>query len=747
MVTNLQIKQTQKAEIELIFARPDTFRKRSYFIHFKSAETKKTELFEDFFPPISSQGTCEEVMTFTSFLKKTTLFSMEIKMISKMHFSVMRPISVFFLALLFITCSYAAETMPTPTPTPLPTPTPPRYEGLDVILDAPATGGERAVRTSGNGGVKVNLNIASLTACNGSALGVISSTETMVFVDSTSLRWCFETTVPGFKLWWNNVGSTISYSNIKWLPDSAYTGFVSVKDFDAKGDGIADDTEAIRNALLFLAGKTGGTLYFPVGQYKVTKTLTLPSGIVLQGVSGRSSSSFFTGAGALKTQTKIIYAGNPSTDPSIFRIGELQESIRLRDIELIGASESGTSGVEAVGRETSVGQGTTQLISFDNMIFTNFDIAINVHNGVPTKSQTACTGECDEWHFDYVKLDSCQFTHNLTAGIYVDTFNTDWSIKNTNFALPKKQSGRAADAIYIKRAGAFNVQSTFAGGDDPTTAPGGDFLDVQYIGLLSINNSGAEALDHGLVYGQDTEAGTLSSAITVVSSALSDILLTKPVNYISSGNKYGGQNVVTTSAGIRIYSTGDRFCGDADTVANPCGPGVTLPLPADQHIGFQGIGKVMFQTGQLKNGLVPAIPATFNADTNDEGSSVLKVVVPDVSGKEKPLLELGTEVLDSNGNAVLNGSGDPTKFVYRLSRDKISGYLKFTGTQGSPWQGYIFDAPLRISSKTQSQLASEGVAGVGALIYCVDCVVGSSPCSGGGSGALAVSSATQWNCK
>lgn len=55
----------------------------------------------------------------------------------------------------------------------------------------------------------------------------------------------------------------------------------NVKDFGAVGDGVADDTIAIQNAI-----NAGGTTFFPAGTYLVT-TLQAKLGMVLQGV-GRS---------------------------------------------------------------------------------------------------------------------------------------------------------------------------------------------------------------------------------------------------------------------------------------------------------------------------------------------------------------------------------------------------------------------------------------------------------------------------
>ena len=48
--------------------------------------------------------------------------------------------------------------------------------------------------------------------------------------------------------------------------------FVSVKDFGAIGDGVADDTAAIQRAI---DACLNGTIHFPVGHYRVSNTLTV----------------------------------------------------------------------------------------------------------------------------------------------------------------------------------------------------------------------------------------------------------------------------------------------------------------------------------------------------------------------------------------------------------------------------------------------------------------------------------------
>ena len=70
---------------------------------------------------------------------------------------------------------------------------------------------------------------------------------------------------------------------------------VSVKDHGAVGDGVADDTAAIRTAIDAALGKEltirGGKLVFPKGVYRITDTLTITqASAVVEGVGWSSSS-------------------------------------------------------------------------------------------------------------------------------------------------------------------------------------------------------------------------------------------------------------------------------------------------------------------------------------------------------------------------------------------------------------------------------------------------------------------------
>lgn len=69
--------------------------------------------------------------------------------------------------------------------------------------------------------------------------------------------------------------------------------YVSVKDFGAVGDGVADDTAAINAAISYAStainGATGMSVYFPTGTYLISSKITLPNRVGLQGANGRGT--------------------------------------------------------------------------------------------------------------------------------------------------------------------------------------------------------------------------------------------------------------------------------------------------------------------------------------------------------------------------------------------------------------------------------------------------------------------------
>lgn len=85
--------------------------------------------------------------------------------------------------------------------------------------------------------------------------------------------------------------------------------FVSVKDFGAVGDGVTDDTAAIQAAIDAVGSAGGGSVYIPVGTYKLTDSLTVSNDYVAL-IGDGSSASVLLGS----DPTKWIIKFNANAD-------------------------------------------------------------------------------------------------------------------------------------------------------------------------------------------------------------------------------------------------------------------------------------------------------------------------------------------------------------------------------------------------------------------------------------------------
>jgi parallel beta-helix repeat protein len=100
----------------------------------------------------------------------------------------------------------------------------------------------------------------------------------------------------------------------------------SIKNFGAVGDGVTDDTQAIRHAVA-----SGGHVFIPVGTYRVTGTITLPSDICIWGV-GRSSL-----IKADMTGFSVFYA-NTESDITVDSVGFLGTTNNVGAVRVDGCS-------------------------------------------------------------------------------------------------------------------------------------------------------------------------------------------------------------------------------------------------------------------------------------------------------------------------------------------------------------------------------------------------------------------------
>ena len=99
------------------------------------------------------------------------------------------------------------------------------------------------------------------------------------------------------------------YKIVGTAPDGdAIISNITVKDFGAKGDGKADDTQAFSDALSAAGAQGGGIVYVPSGKYRLTKPVSVPTLVSLCG-------EWKAPTGKYDGQTVLVadYDGNGST--------------------------------------------------------------------------------------------------------------------------------------------------------------------------------------------------------------------------------------------------------------------------------------------------------------------------------------------------------------------------------------------------------------------------------------------------
>lgn len=499
-----------------------------------------------------------------------------------------------------------------------------RFEGYSLTVEAnedgacpvrwlPGARGGNAIDVF-VAGTNQQTRAAGLTACDESSV-----TGNRVNPNGFG-KWCFSGPEQMYEIKLQNG------VNYLWPALSKESGVYNVKDFrpvkrtaDTPAKYVfsepADYTKTIKNAVAYIAARQGGTLRFPDGDYIVGTTdgntrdpsyqaITVPSGIVIEG-SGANASLPSTNMPFRTSSTRIRLKNDNQT---IFRIGGCTNQVTIKNIELLGnelvfgetlrGSNVGTVGIEGMGKwaiDPVTKQqlpNSTQFIRFENITLQNFDKGIFVHNANERNCKPA-EQACDQWQFDYVRVDQLYSLHNKT-GIWINTYNTDWQVNNTFFAYTSKNA--PGDGIRLQKAGSMLLQQTWGGGYDYGANIGGTFLYIDTVAGMTIVNSGSERSKRSIY--TNPAGGISSSTITVINSGFGDAVeLRGRLNFVSSGTFYLAKTIMA-DPGVTITSTGDRFCYDPYTLPGRCTDEAGRSVVRPNVSG----GRIMFQTGSVAEG-------------------------------------------------------------------------------------------------------------------------------------------------
>jgi len=224
-----------------------------------------------------------------------------------------------------------------------------------------------------------------------------------------------------------NDGKEYKYYSYVSVPDTDKEGnmannYFDFRDFGAVGDGTADDTNALKEAVIAL--KDGGTLYVPAGTYLITDNIVLHNGnITILGDKGRSKFIF----------NRVQKDSDTLETASLFTLKGDSDKVTIKDITLEYSGEFfGEAGQSYSGKVCGI-----YVLSGSDIYISGLDVSLFNHSGISVEGTAA----------DYVKrvtIEDSNLHHNRVAGIiygYVDGLSIFSNSLNYNGAQPDGGTG------------------------------------------------------------------------------------------------------------------------------------------------------------------------------------------------------------------------------------------------------------------------------------------------------------------
>jgi hypothetical protein len=268
--------------------------------------------------------------------------------------------------------------------------------------------------------------------------------------------------------------------------DSKLKDSVSVKDFGAVGDGVADDTAAIQAAITAADGRT---VLLPAGTYKITSTLTFtptaatfekPIRLVGDGmlssvidtrvangpaISVASTASYKFSTGGLLKDFSIITNGAPAN----------ADGIRLYSVFHLDVEKVRVNGLSGKGLYIrSAGTGDTDTTSYLRVTHCRFTgnsygvyVKSDLSGGLPLAyadfehcaldANTTCG--IAMWSVDQVNIRYNTITVNGAAGSLGGVLIDNFGLSTRDIILHANEIGNNNKPYQVKIAGSLNVSS------------------------------------------------------------------------------------------------------------------------------------------------------------------------------------------------------------------------------------------------------------------------------------------------
>ena len=469
---------------------------------------------------------------------------------------------------------------------------------------------ERTLAAAGDG-----FSCPRLTTTGRTALTLTTGDKGMMVYDTTLTTLC---------IWTGTAWEFISDNS---------NGWISVKDFGAKGDGVTDDTAAFNAALQYVSGFGGAKVIMPVGTYVLTNFVIDKPSVIFEGVAsgyGYSSTNIgvkiIPGAGAIfAVRLKGTAAGVPisASEYSGFKSVEFYDALGACDYGVF--IDSGATILEEVSVQ-GFQYGCVIADQANANRFKNCSFVLNVKAGFAVTEYQAASyiypnvsgiTSVSNTTFEMIgcnirqngfgmvlrsvvgaSFTDCVFESNVQAGIYM--YRTDVSslrqLTFKNCWLENNYDGYVSGSLAYTLVG----NRLFLIGNA-----------VTYIAWTSLNNAGYQ-----MVIDSQTKFGGGGDTITFYTCQLNCGNASQKAVQIRSGFKFvfhqpwftGGDtaNLVSVSSDAEAVHWHDPLPGN-----NPSGIVTSLTSSFGSNSGTKGAyfkSSVFSDTG-LSGGLYPEVGA------------------------------------------------------------------------------------------------------------------------------------------
>lgn len=459
--------------------------------------------------------------------------------------------------------------------------------------------------------------------------------------------------------------------------------FVSVKDFGAVGDGVADDTSAFTNALA-----TGKLVFVPIGTYKIVGNLRIDEGGLIGEAVGVAGGQF--------SQLKFYNCTTTTVGAVYTRIASQKSAfVRLENLWISASSWDGTTGALGYGLdiESPVLAKNVTVIGFNK-------------SGVFLHNDASGAGPYESVLQNVNSYYNGGHGFLIGAGanaLQIQACQGKWN-GATSFGVAPASSG-SYDGVYVANT-SDGAGPYYSFTPTSVTIIGGDFsynsrygINVSQAAGMWMNGSyveqclSADSCQNSVGSGISNSYLNFGFAVTGAGTALkfnnSTSSKAQQNTVISNGYSYAG-----AVSGTRIYDKHNSIAGPsaelkdryiylgADDVGATNHTALLASLDGNTYFRSGGTGKWMFDTGSLYF-------ASGGSVTMTVSGSDLKY-----QGSGKHIFPNGL-CLDNGGTVkFLTGNGSPegvvTAFVGSIYTNYSGGagttlYVKQSGSGNTGW--------------------------------------------------------------